>query len=128
MRELNSAVHLINFIGLAALSEPKKLQWVPEVGSWIKPATVSDIKNINKTRFVKTTEGWFHIPHFHLDPLKTCSYDDATLNNLHNLYDQDGFSVAISWSSNKIQKAVRYTLAAETIACAEHTDVASCTK
>ena len=60
--------------------------------------------------------------------MKTCSYDNTTFNNLPSLCDQDGFSAAISWSSNKLTRAVRSTLAAETLAFAEDTDVASCTK
>ena len=108
---------------------------VSEVSSRIKSATMSDIKSLNKTiKTVKTTEGWIHIPKLNLCSLKIRWYTDAGFNNLNDscsqgfilfLCDQDGFSTAISLSSNKLKRVVRSIRTAETLAFA---DVALCTK
>ena len=96
---------------------------------------MNEIIDANKTiKFVLTTPTFIQIPKLDIGSLRVASYTDASFNNLTNgasqgaymtfLYDKNGSSTPISWSSNRVKRIVRSTLAAETLAFTEGADSA----
>ena len=90
---------------------------------------------INKTiKFVKSSPGYITIPKLDLPSLSIAAYSDSSFNNLANgnsqgahivfLTDKNNNSCPVSWSSNKVKRVVRSTLAAETLAFTEAADTA----
>ena len=115
---------------LACMSRPEISFTVSDISSRITTATLSDIKLINKTiKFIKSNKNSIMIPKLDLNNLTIKVYTDASFNNLDGGYSQggevifltdpSGKSSVICWSSNRIRRVVRSTLAAETLAFAD---------
>ena len=120
---------------LACMSRPEISFTVSDVSSRITTATIEDIKSINKTiKLVKSNQSFITIPKLNTNNLTIKVFSDASFNNLENGYSQGGYiafltddsgkSSPISWSSNRIKRVVRSTLAAETLASADGADAA----
>ncbi len=88
------------------------------------------MKRINKTiKFVQNTPGFKQIPKLDLRTIKVRVFTDASFNNLKDGNSQEGYTVFCSdasnkcvpvlWSSNKVKRVVRSTLAAETLSFAD---------
>ena len=131
--KLRGALGQLNW--LSGMTRPEISFTVSEISSRIKSATISDIKAVNKSiKFVKTTPSQILIPKLDLQSLTLTVYTDASFNNLENGYNQGGHLVllcdkyhkctTVAWSSNKLRRVARSTLAAETLAFTEGTDVA----
>ena len=120
---------------LACMSRPEISFTVSDVSSRITTATIADIKVINKTiKFIKSNPCHITIPRLDLNNLGIKLFTDASFNNLEGgqsqgghivfLTDSSGNSSPISWSSNKVRRVVRSTLAAETLASVDGADTA----
>lgn len=131
--EIRKAIGKLNW--LACMTRPEISFTVSDISSRITSATISDVKLTNKTiKFLKTTKGYIKIPRIELSSLKLMVYADASFNNLGNGHSQGGHIVliadskgncsAISWSSNRLRRVVRSTLAAETLSFADGADSA----
>ena len=127
-KEIRKAIGKLNW--LAGMTRPEISFTVSDVSSRITSAKISDIKLINKTiKFLKTTEGFIKIPKLDVTSLKIKVFTDASFNNLMDGQSQGGHIVlvtdsynnssVISWSSNKVRRVVRSTLAAETLSFAD---------
>lgn len=132
-KRLRSILGQLNWV--ACTSRPEISFAVSELSSKVKKATVNDILDANKVvKFVKTCPAFIKIPNLDIDSIRVASYSDASFNNLGDggsqgayiifLYDKSGQCVPVSWSSNRIKRVVRSTLAAETLAFTEGADSA----
>ena len=130
---LRGALGQLNW--LAGITRPEVSFSVSEISSRIGSATVADIFAVNRTiKFVKNTTGYIKIPNLDLKTLKIIAFSDSSFNNLNNGNSQGAYIVfmsdinnsccPISWSSNKVKRVVRSTLAAETLAFTEAADSA----
>ena len=130
---LRGALGQLNW--LSGITRPEISFTVSEISSRISSATVADILTINKTiKFVKSSPGYITIPKLDLPSLSIAAYSDSSFNNLANgnsqgahivfLTDKNNNSCPVSWSSNKVKRVVRSTLAAETLAFTEAADTA----
>ena len=122
--QIRQAIGRLNWV--AGMTRPEISFTVSEISSRIGSATLDDIKRINKTiKFIQNTPESLTIPKLDLNSIKLKVFTDASFNNLHNGNSQGGHIVfcidamsrctAISWSSNKVKRVVRSTLAAETL-------------
>ena len=120
---------------LACMSRPEISFTVSDVSSRVTTAKLSDIKVINKTiKFLKSYKGFITIPKLNLNELTIKVFTDASFNNIEGgqsqggyivfLTDQSNRSSPICWSSNRVRRVVRSTLAAETLASADGSDTA----
>ena len=132
-KSLRSVLGQLNW--LACTSRPEISFPVSSLSSKVKTATIVDIIEANKiVKFVKTNPGFIKIPKLDIESIRVASYSDASFNNLTDggsqgalitfLYDKNGSCAPISWSSNRIKRVVRSTLAAETLAFTEGADSA----
>ena len=130
---LRGALGQLNW--LSCITRPEISFTVSEISSRISSATVSDILSINKTiKFVKSSPGFITMPRLDLTSLRIAAYSDSSFNNLPKgnsqgayvvfLADDSHQSCPVSWSSNKVKRVVRSTLAAETLAFTEAADSA----
>ena len=98
-----------------------------QIGSNIKNATVSDVKKANKcVKKLRNEEIKLLFPSIgNIKKAMLCAYSDASFNNLPNGGSQGGFIIfmvsengkyaPLCWSSRKIRRVVKSTLAAETL-------------
>ena len=130
---LRGALGQLNW--LSCITRPEISFIVSEISSRISSATVSDILSVNKTiKFVKSSPGFITMPKLDLSSLRITAYSDSSFNNLPKgnsqgahvvfLADDNNQSCPVSWSSNKVKRVVRSTLAAETLAFTEAADTA----
>ena len=130
---LRGALGQLNW--LSGITRPEISFTVSEISSRISSATVADILTVNKTiKFVKSSPGYITIPKLDMSSLAIAAYSDSSFNNLPNGNSQGAFvvfltdthnkSCPVSWSSNKVKRVVRSTLAAETLAFTEAADTA----
>ena len=112
------------------MTGPEISSFVCETSTRIKDATISDLTSANKTvKFVKNTPTCVRIPTLHFESLYIKLFLDASFNNLQNGGSQGGFLVFLSdkfnnivpitWSSTKLKRVARSTLAAETLALSD---------
>ena len=130
---LRGALGQLNW--LSGITRPEISFSVSEISSRITSSNVGDILSINKTiKFVKSSPAYITIRKLDLSSLKIVSFSDSSFNNLPKgnsqgahvvfLADDKNNSCPVSWSSNKIKRVVRSTLAAETLAFTEAADTA----
>ena len=92
--------------------------------------SVRDVARLNKVvKQIKNSNSNLTFPVLNINQVKLIVYTDASFNNLPNggsqaghivfLSDSTGRSCPIAWSSAKIKRVVRSTLAAETLALAD---------
>ena len=116
------------------MTGPEISSFVCETSTRIKDATISDLTSANKTvKFVKNTPTCVRIPTLHFESLYIKLFLDASFNNLQNGESQGGFLVFLSgkfnnivpitWSSTKLKRVARSTLAAETLALSDGCDM-----
>ena len=121
------------------MTRPEISFTVSELSSRVNSATISDLLYVNKAiKFVQTTESYITIPKLDLSSTSILVYTDASFNNLTDghsqggqiivLLDRNGSCSPISWSSNKIKRVLKSTLAAETMSFTEGTDSAYFTR
>jgi len=126
--EIRKAIGKLNWI--AGMTRPEISFTVSEISAHVGSATLNDVKRINKTiKFVQNTPGFIKIPKLDLRTIKVRVFTDASFNNLNNGNSQEGYTVFCSdtlrncapilWSSNKVKRVVRSTLAAETLSFAD---------
>ena len=119
-----------------------KLNWAcgmtcPEVSfevCWastvMKSPTVRDACRLNKVvNYLKGANNVVHFPCVDKKTIRVTTYSDASFNNLPNggsqgghlvfVNDANGNSCPISWSSTRIKRVVRSSLAAETLSLAD---------
>ena len=124
---------------------PGKLNWVagmarPEISFFVcktstrvKDATVSDLIATNKVvKFIQSTPTYIRIPIFDIESFNIKLYSDASFNNLPNGGSQGGFIILLSdkynnvapiaWSSIKLKRVGRSTIAADTLALLDGCD------
>ena len=122
--QIRQVIGKLNWV--AGMTRPEISFTVSEISSRIGSATLDDIKRINKTvKFLQSTPGFITIPKLDLNSIKLKVFTDASFNNLNDGNSQGGHIVfctdatgnctPISWSSNKVKRVVRSTLAAETL-------------
>ena len=98
-----------------------------QASSKIKDVTVADITSINEDIYkVNKEQAYIHFPTLDLSSVHLRVYSDDSFNSLPDGGSQEGYIVLltdhagkcslISWSSNRIRRVVRSTLAAETLA------------
>ena len=120
---------------LSGMSRPEISFMVSNISSRISSATIHDILEVNKVvKFVKQQKGYITIQKLDFASLKLVAYSDASFNNVDNGNSQGGQIVfmsdkydtccPITWSSNKIKRVARSTLAAETLSFTEAADTA----
>ena len=108
---------------------------VCQASTRIKDATVADVLVVNKiVRKIKNEPSHVLFPCLDLSSAHLKTYTDASLNNLPNggsqggtitfLCDSFNRCCPLSWSSTKIKRVVRSTLAAETLALVEGSETA----
>ena len=101
-----------------------------EIGTSIKDATISDLIHANKNiRRLKAGQVSLQFPNLgNIEECMIACYSDATFANLRNASSQGGYMFLfkyekkfgpISWKSKKIQRVVKSTLAAQTLALVE---------
>ena len=119
---------------VSGMTRPKISFFVCETSTRIKDATISDLIAANKTiKFIQNTPTYILVPKLHLESLYIKLFADASFNNLHNGGSQGGFIVficdkfnkitPIAWSSTKLKRVARSTLAAETLALTDGCDM-----
>ena len=117
------------------MSRPEISYNVCESSTKVKTATTSDIHSVNKViKFIKTTPSHITIPPLDLESIQIHLYSDASFNNLPDGGSQGGYiiflcdkyrnSVPITWSSTRLKRVTRSTLAAETLALTDGCDAA----
>ena len=132
-KRLRSALGQLNW--LACMSRPEISFSISQLSSKVKTATVAELIETNKIiKFVKSTPSTIKIPKLDLTTTKVAAFSDASFNNLDNggsqgghvvfLCDNKGACMPVAWSSNKVKRVVRSTLAAETLALTEGADTA----
>ena len=103
---------------------------VCEVATVQSKAKISDIVQANKIlRQAKNNKLQIKFPKLDIPSMKLAVYHDASYANLHDggsqggyiifLYDDQFNCCPISWSSKRIKRVVRSTLAAETLSAVE---------
>ena len=108
------------------MTRPEISFFVCETSTQIKDATISGLISANKiVKFIQNTPTYILIPNLHIESLYIKIFADASFNNLPNGGSQGGFIVLlsdkfnniapISWSSIKLKRVARSTLAAETL-------------
>ena len=120
---------------IAHQSRPDLLFEVNSIAVNIKQSSVKDIININKL-IIKAKSSMMSLKYQYLgdNELSLMVFSDASLGNLKDggsqggylilLVGDDGMFSPIWWSSRKIKRVVRSTLAAETLSMADAIDVA----
>ena len=107
--------------------------FVCETSTRVKDATVSDLIAANNiVKFIQNTTTYICIPLFDIEPLNIKLYSDASFNNLPNGGSQGGFIILLSdkynnvapiaWSSVKLKRVARSTIAAEALALSDGCD------
>ena len=92
--------------------------------------TIRDAQRLNKVvNYLKGAHNVVHFPRLDSKTIQVTTYSDASFNNLPNggsqgghlvfITDTNGNACPISWSSNKIKRVVRSSLAAETLSLAD---------
>ena len=133
-RAIRGAVGQLNW--LANITRPEISFQVSSIGSKIKDATVSDIKEVNKViGYVKEHPTHITFPPLHLPSTRIVMYSDSSFNNLPKggsqgahivfLVDKHNHSCPIAWRSNRIRRVARSTIAAETLALMDGIDTAT---
>ena len=106
---------------------------VCETNTRVKDATFSDLIAANKVvKFIQNITTYIRIPTFDIESLNIKLYSDASFNNLTNGSSQGGFIIllsdtynnvaSIAWSSVKLKRVARSTIAAETLALSDGCD------
>ena len=96
----------------------------------VKSPTVRDAHRLNKVvNYLKGANNVLHFPCLDRNTVQITTYSDASFNNLPNggsqgghlvfIVDANGNSCPISWSSTRIKRVVRSSLAAETLSLAD---------
>ena len=122
-------------IWVASSSRPEISFDVCEASTKVTSAIIADIVKINKViKYVKSTSSFIKFPKLQLDSLHIKTFTDASFNNLPNggsqggqilfLCDKMNNCSPLVWSSTKIKRVVRSTLAAETMSATEGCDTA----
>lgn len=118
---------------VSGMTRPEISFFVCETSTRIKDATISDLISANKiVKFIQNTPTYILIPNLHIESLYIKIFADASFNNLPNGGSQGGFIVLLSdkfnniapiaWSSIKLKRVARSTLAAETLALTDGCD------
>ena len=127
-----SAVGQLNWV--AEISRPDISFSVCEASTKFKQATVADVLYVNKIiKNVKNFKNAINLPQLNLNKIKLQLFTDASFTNLPNggsqasqiifLRDDKSNKCPLYWSSSKIKKVVRSTIAAETLSFSEECDV-----
>ena len=125
LKQLRGALGQLNWI--SGMTRPEVSFHVCEISTHIKSATISDVVAINKViKFTKSTPSYITFPKMHKSSLQIQLFSDASFNNLPDggsqgghiafLKDEHHKMTPISWSSTRIKRIARSTLAAETLA------------
>ena len=96
----------------------------------MKSPTIRDARRLNKVvSYLRGADSIVHFPRLETNTIQVTTYSDASFNNLPNGGSQGGHlvfaidgignSCPISWSSTKIKRVVRSSLAAETLSLAD---------
>ena len=112
------------------ISRPDINFHVCEASTKIKTAKVEDLIKLNKVvRQIKSQRNYLYFPNLNTENLHITLYSDASFNNLPNggsqgghlilLCDDNNQCCPLDWSSTKVKRVVRSTLAAETLALAD---------
>ena len=120
---------------LAGITRPNISYNVCEASTKVKDATIADVLNVDKiVRKVKNELSEIHFLCFDPRSLHIRRYSDASFNNLPNGCSQGGHIVflcgssdrgcPLTWSSTKMKRVVRSTLAAETLSLVESSETA----
>ena len=132
-KELRSALGQLNW--LAGMTRPEISFYTCSISTHIKNATVADLIATNKViRFVKEKKSHIKFPSMDLSTLSIIAYADASWNNLPNGGSQGGQLVFLKdannsvspvlWSSTRIKRVARSTLAAESLSVLDGCDSA----
>ena len=133
IKMLRSAVGKLNW--LAVISRPEISFIVSYTSSVLKTSTVNDILEVNRIiKFVKNNRNFITIPKLDINTVKIVSFSDASYNNIGDggsqgahivfLSDNQNKSTPLFWASNKIERIVKSSLGAETLALVEGADTA----
>ena len=118
---------------VSGMTRPEISFFVCETSTRVKDATVSDLIAANKVlKFIQNTPTYILIPTFDIESLSIKLYSDASFNNLPNSGSQGGFIILLSdkynnitpiaWSSIKLKRVARSTIAVETLALSDGCD------
>ena len=133
IKSLRSICGRLNWI--ASKSRPDLSFDVCDLSCSIKNAKVSDLqKAVKVVRKAKSSRGSIKFPSLDLSTIRVVTYSDASYGNLPDgssqgghivfLSDSSGKCVPITWSSVKIRRIARSTLASECMALQDATDAA----
>ena len=130
--QLRSTTGQLNW--LAGISRPDLAFDVCQLSTRATQAQIKDLLQANKViKRAKTDQGKIIFPSMNLSKIKVIAFADASFDNLPNggsqggnvIFLTDGKSAApIQWSSNKIKRVVRSTIAAEALALSDACDSA----
>lgn len=132
-KDLRCALGKLNWV--AGMSRPEISFYTCQLSTHIKVAKVSDLLSTNKViRFLKDNPSFIKFPSMDLSSLSVVAYADASWNNLPNAGSQAGQLVFIKdsnnavspiiWSSTRIKRVARSTLAAESLSLLDCSDSA----
>ena len=117
---------------VAEMTRPEISSFVCETSTHVKDATVSDLIVANKVaKFIQNTTTYIRTPTFDIESLNIKLYSDASFSNLPNsgsqgfiilLSDKYNNLTTIAWSSIKLKRVARSTIAAETLALSDGCD------
>ena len=117
---------------VAGMTRPETSSFVCETSTHVKDATVSDLIVANKVaKFIQNTTTYIRTPTFDIESLNIKLYSDASFSNLPNsgsqgfiilLSDKYNNLTTIAWSSIKLKRVARSTIAAETLALSDGCD------
>ena len=129
---VKSKIGKINWI--ANMSRPDISFLVCRISSSMQHSTVESILQVNKLiKHIKATPSSILYPTLNLNEVKIVVYADASYRNLTNGASQGAFVIFLAdekrccpiyWSSTRIKRVVKSTLAAETLALADACDTA----
>ena len=130
-KQLRAVTGQLNWI--AEISRPDVDFDTCQLSTRIREATVSDLQHANKViRQVQQNPTFILFPKLNLTETNLMLFADASFNNLANcgsqgghiifLTDNHNLAVPLQWTSNRIKRVVRSTLAAEALALADGCD------
>ena len=128
---LRGALGQLNW--LSGMSRPEISFMVSDLSSKVNKAVINDILEVNKViMFVQNSPGYITIPHLDLKSVQVTVFSDASFNNVEHGNSQGGHIVLLSdrnakcapitWTSNRLKRVARSTLAAETLSFTDAAD------
>ena len=127
---LRSAIGQLNW--LAGISRPDLSFDVCQLSTQVTQATIRDLVQANKViKRAKEDHGKILYPSLNLNKVRIIAFADASFDNLPHGGSQGGSVIFLSdsklaaplqWSSNKIKRVVRSTIAAEALALSNACD------